>query len=118
MHSKGKGISDRATPYKRSAPSWCKATPADVVDSICKLARKGVTPSQIGVVLRDSHGIPQVRRPRVVALLRAEPVMLFPRLVLPATSPALGRLARGAAHAAKYKLGRRPPLGTAGRWNL
>lgn len=30
-------------------------------EHICKLARKGMTPSQIGVVLRDSHGVPQVR---------------------------------------------------------
>merc|ERR1712029_257369 len=29
-------------------------------DHICKLARKGLTPSQIGVTLRDSFGIPQV----------------------------------------------------------
>ena len=28
---------------------------------IIKLARKGLTPSQIGVQLRDSQGIPQVR---------------------------------------------------------
>ncbi|KZP27152.1 hypothetical protein FIBSPDRAFT_918000 [Athelia psychrophila] len=28
---------------------------------IIKLARKGLTPSSIGVTLRDSHGIPQVR---------------------------------------------------------
>jgi len=28
---------------------------------MCKMAKKGMTPSQIGVVLRDSHGIPQVR---------------------------------------------------------
>lgn len=28
---------------------------------ICKLARKGMTPSQVGVVLRDSHGVPQVK---------------------------------------------------------
>lgn len=27
---------------------------------ISKLARKGMTPSQIGVILRDSNGIPQV----------------------------------------------------------
>lgn len=27
---------------------------------MCKLARKGLTPSQIGVILRDSHGIAQV----------------------------------------------------------
>lgn len=32
-----------------------------MVDQIVKLARKGLTPSQIGVTLRDSHGIPQVR---------------------------------------------------------
>ena len=28
---------------------------------IRKLAKKGMTPSQIGVLLRDSHGIPQVK---------------------------------------------------------
>lgn len=63
MHSGGKGISSSALPYKRSAPSWCKATATEVKESICKLARKGMTPSQIGVVLRDSNGIPQVRQP-------------------------------------------------------
>jgi small subunit ribosomal protein S13e len=31
-----------------------------VTEHICKLARKGMTPSQIGVLLRDQHGIPQV----------------------------------------------------------
>lgn len=49
-----------ALPYKRSPPKWVKATPTDVADQIFKLARKGMTPSQIGIVLRDSHGIPQV----------------------------------------------------------
>lgn len=34
---------------------------SQVVDQICKLAKKGATPSQIGVVLRDSHGIAQVK---------------------------------------------------------
>lgn len=31
-----------------------------VKDQICKLAKKGMTPSAIGVLLRDSHGIPMV----------------------------------------------------------
>lgn len=61
MHSKGKGISASAIPYSRSAPAWLKTTPDQVVDQICKLARKGATPSQIGVVLRDSHGVAQVK---------------------------------------------------------
>jgi len=61
LHSKGKGISASAVPYSRNAPSWLKTTPEQVVDQICKLAKKGATPSQIGVVLRDSHGIAQVK---------------------------------------------------------
>lgn len=61
LHSNGKGISASAVPYSRSAPSWLKTTPDQVVDQICKLAKKGATPSQIGVILRDSHGIAQVK---------------------------------------------------------
>lgn len=61
LHSNGKGISASAIPYSRSAPSWLKTTPEQVVEQICKLAKKGATPSQIGVILRDSHGIAQVK---------------------------------------------------------
>ncbi|XP_039169347.1 40S ribosomal protein S13-like [Eucalyptus grandis] len=32
-----------------------------VEENISKFARKGLTPSQIGVILRDSHGIAQVK---------------------------------------------------------
>lgn len=32
-----------------------------VEENICKFAKKGLTPSQIGVILRDSHGIAQVK---------------------------------------------------------
>ncbi|KAH6879320.1 ribosomal protein S15-domain-containing protein [Coprinopsis sp. MPI-PUGE-AT-0042] len=48
-------------PYRRAPPQWLKTAPEEVVEQIVKLARKGMTPSQIGVQLRDSHGIPQVR---------------------------------------------------------
>jgi small subunit ribosomal protein S13e len=39
-------------------PDWLVC--AQVNDQICKFAKKGQTPSQIGVLLRDSMGIPQV----------------------------------------------------------
>ena len=61
LHSNGKGISASAIPYSRTPPAWLKTTPEQVVDQICKLAKKGATPSQIGVVLRDSHGVAQVK---------------------------------------------------------
>ncbi|KAK3709306.1 ribosomal 40S subunit protein S13 [Vermiconidia calcicola] len=61
LHSNGKGISASAIPYSRTPPAWLKTTPDAVEDQICKLAKKGATPSQIGVILRDSHGIAQVK---------------------------------------------------------
>ena len=54
-------VASSALPYRRTPPSWLKTTPEDVIEHIGKLARKGLTPSQIGVTLRDSYGIPQVR---------------------------------------------------------
>ena len=60
MYGPGKGMSSSALPYRRRAPTWLKMKPEEVTDHICKLAKKGLTPSQIGVTLRDSFGIPQV----------------------------------------------------------
>jgi len=70
MHSRGKGIADSALPYKRTPPSWLKITHQEVTDHVCKLAKKGLTPSQIGVILRDSHGIPQVKNVTGSKILR------------------------------------------------
>jgi len=74
MHSRGKGISDSALPYKRTPPSWLKVTSTEVCEHVCKLAKKGLTPSQIGVILRDSHGIAQVKNVtgnKIVRILKA-----------------------------------------------
>lgn len=51
MHSPGKGISQSSLPYRRSVPTWLKLTSDDVKEQIYKLAKKGLTPSQIGVIL-------------------------------------------------------------------
>merc|ERR1712169_69569 len=61
MHNPHKGIAGSALPYKRSAPRWLKTSPEEIKEQIFKLARKGLTPSQIGVILRDSHGVAQVK---------------------------------------------------------
>lgn len=54
-------LAGSALPYKRSAPRWLKITSDEVSDQIFKLARKGLTPSAIGVILRDSFGVAQVK---------------------------------------------------------
>merc|ERR1712063_85634 len=61
MKGKGKGISSSALPYRRSTPRWITMSPSAVTEVITKLAKKGLSPSQIGVLLRDQHGIPQVK---------------------------------------------------------
>ncbi|XP_045460081.1 40S ribosomal protein S13 [Harmonia axyridis] len=61
MHAPGKGISQSALPYRRSVPTWLKITPEEVKEHITKHGKKGLTPSQIGVILRDSLGVAQVR---------------------------------------------------------
>ena len=61
MYSPGKGISARCVPYRRSAPSWMKKTSYEVLDEMCKLAKKGLPPSQIGSIMRDVHGVGMVK---------------------------------------------------------
>merc|ERR1712000_351446 len=39
---------------------WLKMTPKEVSDKICKLSRKGLRPSEIGVLLRDQYGVGQI----------------------------------------------------------
>merc|ERR1719181_609519 len=63
-------MSSSATPYRRKPPTWLKMKPEEVQAHICKLAKKGLTPSQIGVTLRDSFGVPQVKNVTGSKILR------------------------------------------------
>merc|ERR1712000_393672 len=59
----------RALPPPGSRPLLSRSS------SISKLARKGATPSQIGVILRDSHGVAQVKivtGNRILRILKAQ----------------------------------------------
>ena len=53
MHSSGKGISRRCLPFRKAPPSWVQISASDLTEQIVKLAKKGTSPSQIGVILRD-----------------------------------------------------------------
>ncbi|RNF12190.1 40S ribosomal protein S13 [Trypanosoma rangeli] len=61
MQGVGHGKSASALPYCRTPPSWLKIASRDVIDAVCKLAKKGLPPSRIGMQLRDSMGIAQVK---------------------------------------------------------
>ena len=61
MYSKRRGISKSSIPYSRSPAHWVKLTPEEVSDLVASLATQGLTESQIGVQLRDQHGIPSTK---------------------------------------------------------
>mmetsp|Transcript_8438 Transcript_8438/g.19129 ORF Transcript_8438/g.19129 Transcript_8438/m.19129 type:complete len:148 (+) Transcript_8438:46-489(+) len=61
MFVKKKGISSSLIPFNRNSPSWIKDSKEKIIEVICNLARKGLVPSQIGIYLRDSSGIPLVK---------------------------------------------------------
>lgn len=61
MYSGKRGKSGSKRPVKKTAPGWIRYKPKEVEMLIVKLAKEKYTPSQIGIVLRDSYGIPSVR---------------------------------------------------------
>jgi ribosomal protein S15P/S13E len=42
-------------------PSWLKTKPAELQKLVLDMHKKGMTPAQIGLELRDKHGIPKAK---------------------------------------------------------
>jgi small subunit ribosomal protein S15 len=61
MHSRKKGKSESKRPSRLVKPEWCDQSPEQVETLVVDLYKKGETPSKIGLVLRDSYGIPLVK---------------------------------------------------------
>ena len=61
MHSGKKGKSGSKKPIKKVKPSWLDYNPKEIEQLIIKLAKAGSSPSIIGIILRDSYGIPNVK---------------------------------------------------------
>ena len=60
MHSRKRGKHGSKRPAKKTAPSWIRYKAKEVELIIAKLVKEGKTSSQIGVILRDTYGIPSV----------------------------------------------------------
>jgi small subunit ribosomal protein S15 len=58
MPKQEKGKSHGLRPVSRRPSSWCKYQPEEVEAIVIKLAKEGNSPSRIGTILRDQHGIP------------------------------------------------------------
>ena len=58
---KGKGISSTVTPFKRRCARWVAHTPKSISELIVTMAKKGMSPSQIGVAIRDKEAVPSIK---------------------------------------------------------
>ncbi len=58
-HKRGRHGSKK--PYRVAPPSWVRFKPEEVESLVVTLAKEGYLPSQIGLILRDSYGIPSVK---------------------------------------------------------
>ncbi len=61
MHSGKKGKSGSKKPSKKKVHAWIRYKPKEIELLISKLAREGHSASQIGIVLRDTYGVPDVK---------------------------------------------------------
>ncbi|HEY1211376.1 MAG TPA: 30S ribosomal protein S15 [Nitrososphaera sp.] len=59
VHTHGKSHSTR--PSSRGAPSWLTQNRDELSALVIKLSKEGLSPSEIGLALRDQHGIPLVK---------------------------------------------------------
>ncbi len=46
---------------KTEKPSWVKLTSAELEKIVVDLAKQGMFPEKIGLILRDKHGIPKAK---------------------------------------------------------
>ena len=61
MHSSARGKASSKRPLRTTKQSWITIGEKEIELLICKLAKEGKTKSQIGLILRDVYGIPDVR---------------------------------------------------------
>ena len=61
IHSHRHGKSHQTRPTSRSTPSWVTYGSDETKAAILKLSKDGLTPSEIGLALRDDYGVPLVK---------------------------------------------------------
>ena len=61
MHSKKRGKSGSTKPVEKTVPEWVSYKAEEVEQLIVKLAKQEKSSSEIGLILRDSYGIPSVK---------------------------------------------------------
>lgn len=61
MHARRRGKSGSVRPIRTEAPEWSNTDTNEIEKIIVDLQKAGKSTSEIGLVLRDKHGVPSVK---------------------------------------------------------
>ncbi len=61
MYARRRGTSSSVRPYRKEAPEWSNTDVEEIEKIIVNLRKDGMSSSQIGLVLRDRYGVPDVK---------------------------------------------------------
>ena len=61
LHTHRHGKSHTIRPSILRTPSWITLSPKEIEELVVKYSKDGLTPSQIGLKLRDQHSIPLIK---------------------------------------------------------
>ena len=61
MYSSRKGKSGSSKPFISEPSAWSNTDAKEIESLVLKYAKEGMSTSQIGIVLRDKHAVPDVR---------------------------------------------------------
>jgi small subunit ribosomal protein S15 len=62
IHARRKGASRSKKPHLAPAPAWVQYKKEEIEALVVKLAKQGYKSAQIGTILRDSYGVPEVQK--------------------------------------------------------
>ena len=77
MYTRRKGKSGSTRPIRTEAPEWSNTNKEEIEETIKQLAIQGYSSSEIGMILRDRHGVPDVSLAtgkKIVAIMKENDV--------------------------------------------
>ncbi|KXS44959.1 30S ribosomal protein S15 [Methanolobus zinderi] len=61
MHTRRKGQAGSTRPLRSEPPAWSTMSEEEVTDVVIDLWKQGISTSEIGMILRDKYGVPDVK---------------------------------------------------------
>ena len=62
MHGRVRGRAGSTKPRRSMQSEWVVYSPEEITSNILKLVKQGISPSMIGIILRDQYGVADVQK--------------------------------------------------------